>query len=484
MADSKITALTALTAADPANDMMPIVDVSDTSMAASGTTKRISINNILACSPTATLASATITGDLTVRTTGLILNTSGLGVGITPTSFGAGYGTIQVSGSTGAGIRMGSPTNGSFIYSDASFFNFVTETNVPYRFQVNNQIQHTIAQLGVFTWFDGAGGTRMTLNSTGLGVGGSPAAKIFASVTPPGAGQDGMRVSDGTRLIQMAISGSTYNYQGIGANQNVIYASGNPLSILSDAQNLRLGTGTNGYMLIDTSGNVGVGVTPSVNSLSASGYRGLEVGSVKGFGLYCGNSEAYLWSNLYYDGGLKYANSNTAAASFYQNAGQFIWYNAPSSGVSGAGTAATLTPRMTLDASGRLLVGTTASGTSAGDGIIGFGTRGLTVGNSNASVASGSFIDITISTTANGYQGFLSVANTQNSNANVRTQTTFSVFGRGSSATFTTIATADGPTSGASFTVTVPSNGVIRITNTVATFDTTISAQFFGGTSA
>jgi hypothetical protein len=77
--------------------------------------------------------------------------------------------------------------------------------------------------------------------------------------------------------------------------------------------------------------------------------------------LYCGNSEAYLWSNLYYDGGLKYANSNTAAASFYQNAGQFIWYNAPSSGVSGAGTAATLTPRMTLDASGNLLVGTVTS---------------------------------------------------------------------------------------------------------------------------
>ena len=63
MPDSKITALTALTAADPANDMFPIVDVSDTSMAASGTTKRISINNLLACSPSATLASATITGN-------------------------------------------------------------------------------------------------------------------------------------------------------------------------------------------------------------------------------------------------------------------------------------------------------------------------------------------------------------------------------------------------------------------------------------
>ena len=47
MADVKITALGVLTAADPINDAIPIVDVSDISMAASGTTKRISVNNIL-----------------------------------------------------------------------------------------------------------------------------------------------------------------------------------------------------------------------------------------------------------------------------------------------------------------------------------------------------------------------------------------------------------------------------------------------------
>jgi hypothetical protein len=96
MADSKITALTALTAADPVNDMFPVVDVSDTSMAASGTTKRISVNNILGASGTATLASATITGaatvgttlgvtgNLTVLSTGLIVNTTGVGIGATP----------------------------------------------------------------------------------------------------------------------------------------------------------------------------------------------------------------------------------------------------------------------------------------------------------------------------------------------------------------------------------------------------------------
>ena len=91
MADSKITALAALTAADPINDMFPVVDVSDTSMAASGTTKRISANNILSSSPTAsgaltvtglvTAGSATITGDLTVRTTNLVVTSTGVGMG-------------------------------------------------------------------------------------------------------------------------------------------------------------------------------------------------------------------------------------------------------------------------------------------------------------------------------------------------------------------------------------------------------------------
>ena len=79
MADVKITALTVLTAADPINDAIPIVDVSNISMAASGTTSRISINNLLSSSPTATGAltvtglvtagSASITGAATVGTT-------------------------------------------------------------------------------------------------------------------------------------------------------------------------------------------------------------------------------------------------------------------------------------------------------------------------------------------------------------------------------------------------------------------------------
>ena len=69
MADSKITALTAISTVDPTADPLVIVDVSDTSMAASGTTKKSTINQLLGSGGTATLASATITGAATVGTT-------------------------------------------------------------------------------------------------------------------------------------------------------------------------------------------------------------------------------------------------------------------------------------------------------------------------------------------------------------------------------------------------------------------------------
>ena len=93
MADSKITALTSIsTSTDPAVDPLVIVDVSDTSMAASGTSKKVTLNNLLSSSPTAsgaltvtglvTAGSATITGDLTVDTSTLKVDSTNNRVGI------------------------------------------------------------------------------------------------------------------------------------------------------------------------------------------------------------------------------------------------------------------------------------------------------------------------------------------------------------------------------------------------------------------
>ena len=84
MADTKITALAAI-GANPINVAtfpIPMVDLLDTSMAASGTTKKVTVNQILGAGGTATLASATITGDLTVDTSTLKVDSTNNRVGI------------------------------------------------------------------------------------------------------------------------------------------------------------------------------------------------------------------------------------------------------------------------------------------------------------------------------------------------------------------------------------------------------------------
>ena len=101
--DTKITALAAITTVDPANDMLPIVDVSDNSMAASGTTKRITSNQILGAGGTATLASATITGDLTVNTNVLKVDTTNDRVIVGHTS---GSSAFQVTNAGAAGLEI------------------------------------------------------------------------------------------------------------------------------------------------------------------------------------------------------------------------------------------------------------------------------------------------------------------------------------------------------------------------------------------
>ena len=131
------------------------------------------------------------------------------------------------------------------------------------------------------------------------------------------------------------------------------------------------------------------------------------------------------------------------------------------------------TERGRFDTSGRLLVGTSNSGTSSATGQLRLGGTGAHSGsvllsNASQSVANSGTVDITVGTSSIIiYVGFL-IVNSMNSTSNAsRTQTTFSIFAspQNSSFTATQIATATGAGS-STFTVTSPSAGVIRVTNT------------------
>lgn len=78
MADAKISALTALSETPASGDLIPIVDVSDTTDAATGTTKKVTRTNLVGgLAPT---ASPTFTGTVTLPTglTGLLRADSGV----------------------------------------------------------------------------------------------------------------------------------------------------------------------------------------------------------------------------------------------------------------------------------------------------------------------------------------------------------------------------------------------------------------------
>jgi hypothetical protein len=212
MADTKITGLLSpQVTTNPATDVLPIVNIADTDMASSGSTRKITVNQLLGSGGTATLASATITGAATAA-------------------------SLTVTGSS-------IPTNGLYL-----------PTTNTLEFAANSLAQYRIAPLGVFSWYDGAGGTRMTLNSTGLGVGGSPDTGLFTvgSTGITSATTPSMRILSNKATFVVTSDGAT---NGAGTTINYSWANGGqgPLTFRNNL--------IANVMTLGATGNVGVGVS-------------------------------------------------------------------------------------------------------------------------------------------------------------------------------------------------------------------------------
>ena len=319
MADSKITALTAISTVDPTADPLVIVDVSDTSMAASGTTKKITSNQILGSGGTATLASATITGDLTVRTNKLAVTSTGVGCGTTTPAL-----PFVVSNAGAQGFEIN--PNGSIVSGGIDILSYNRSTSV-YK-GVGFAAESYLFRVGTVSATDA-----MTLNSTGLGVGVVPSSfgRFSVQGTAGGAGILGMNTD---------------------ATQCDIQSYNKPLALNRAGNNITMCEG---------GGNVGIGVTPSAWNANSKALQLGSIGTVENFN----NADFNLGSNYYRTAGGTLAYSTTKFATAYSQSaanGTHAWLTAASGT---AGAAASFTQAMTLDASGNLLVGTTSNSPSA-----------------------------------------------------------------------------------------------------------------------
>ena len=278
--------------------------------------------------------------------------------------------------STGLGIGTSSPTQRLDVRAAAGgiYLNSTTGTNQvalqtnnsggDFYFGIDNSVGNNFntgtAYAGVL-WRSGANPIcfvnnsteRMRLDSSGnLGIGtSSPAQRLEArndfngstwiKITNTNSG------SGARSGLLLANDVSDYGSVELNSTNN---SPANALVIrTSAAYPIAFSTNNTERMRLDSSGNLGLGVTPS--AWSTTGNLQLKSGSNISAGTGIG-----LYSNGYFNAGWKYIDS-TYATGYGQSGGSHLWYIAASGT---AGNTITFTQAMTLDASGNLLVGTTA----------------------------------------------------------------------------------------------------------------------------
>jgi hypothetical protein len=314
--------------------------------------------------------SATISGDLTVDTNTLkvVSSTDSIGVGFTPSAWAGGRKAIQIGSPAQVVSSDLTLEIGSNWWHDG--------TN--YKYTANNPACLYAPSNGSHAWYNAPSGfaagtaigwnTLMTLNATGLLVGAS------ASGNGEKFNALGTIVSSGQSIGGFAFNQGGFDYSTSTKNLRIFSGTSNATG---SSMSFVVGTSTNFITAatIDTSGNVGIGVTPSATD--STYYQALEITRV-GQGLtgaknaLTSSPNSWLSNNSYatYSAGIvwKYAVSQPAAQYRLLDASH-QWYRSTDVTPT-AGNAITFTQAMTLNAAGSLVLGAAAVATTATDGFL------------------------------------------------------------------------------------------------------------------
>ena len=275
---------------------------------------------------------------------------------------------VVKSSNGGLALDIQSPSDSTFQLRSRLYMSGGSGNNISFQASSNNGSTYS---------------ERMVLTSTGLGIG----------TSSPISGS-GLTIGDdtsGSVTVKLAFSTSASERGSVSMN--------------GSTGEMRLTSGYSGYgglmsfyangserMRIDSSGNLGLGVTPSA---WGSGYKAIDVISI-GASFAGSNYAAYVTSNAYNNGTNWIYKADTFGAAYYNqfNGGHF-WSSAPAGT---AGNTITFTQAMSLTADGNLLVGTT-SATYGGQLTV------KSVGQTSLSLQNSNFVAASAGTQLNSYFG-------------------------------------------------------------------------------
>jgi hypothetical protein len=204
------------------------------------------------------------------------------------------------------------------------------------------------------------------------------------------------------------VNGAVFRQQAAGTGYLVYGSNGatnNGLYYDQANSAVSLWTVSNQRLTINSSGNVGIGVTPSAWN---SNRKAIQTGNASFVSAPSVPAFMQVSANAYTDsGGTDRYISTAASTNYAQVNGAHQWFTAPSGT---AGNAISFTQAMTLDASGNLLVGTLAAignGKVSVKGTAGLSAMGVQVGADgnygiqfqNAANANAGFIQVNTSST-------------------------------------------------------------------------------------